>query len=82
MTYWLAETIFVSAKGYPDNTCRGVVQSLASEIENIYYLGDQDVYGVDILLCYSIGYNSYSSIIHKLKWIQFDALAKTEQIQH
>jgi hypothetical protein len=39
-------------------------------VENIYYLGDEDIYGVDILLCYSIGYHRYSTILQRVKWIE------------
>jgi len=46
-------------------------------MENIYYLGDQDVYGVDILLCYSIGYNSYPTLLNTIKWIQFEKLVNS-----
>lgn len=69
---WLRQTIFISAKGYPDTTCRAVIDSLQRAVPNLLYLGDEDIYGVDILLCYAIGYNNFETIVHNMKWIQLN----------
>ncbi len=71
---WFEQSIFLTSKGYPDNTCRGIVSHLCPMVENLYYLGDEDIYGVDILLCYAIGMNNYSTILHRINWIDLTAM--------
>lgn len=68
------ETIFLSAKGYPDSTSRSLVELLLPLVEEVYYLGDRDIYGIDILLCYSIGFQNWSTFLHRANWIQLQLL--------
>ena len=72
---WKA-TIFISAKGYPDATSRRVVNTLLPLVDEIYYLGDEDIYGADILLCYSISSNNSTTFLHRVNWIQLQALSE------
>jgi hypothetical protein len=37
-------------------------------------LGDSDIYGADILLCYSIGFNDWSTFLPRVQWIQLDKI--------
>lgn len=43
-------------------------------VDEIYYLGDSDIYGADILLSYSIGFNSWSTFVPKVRWIQLSRI--------
>ena len=59
----LKESIFISSKGYPDTTSRRV-------IDEIYYLGDSDIYGADIILYYSISVNQSTTFLSRVRWIK------------
>ena len=52
--------LLLTSKGYPDmltlSFLNELLEKLHSNIE-IYYLGDYDIYGADIMLNYSIGIN-------------------------
>jgi hypothetical protein len=69
------ETIFLSAKGYPDSTSRQVVDCLLDVVSEVYYLGDCDVYGADILLCYCIGSEERRGFLPRVNWVQLQELA-------
>ena len=49
----------MNSKGYPDMTALQLVNEIykLSQTQNInfYYIGDYDVYGIDIMLNYAIG---------------------------
>lgn len=49
-----SDVLLITAKGYPDRTTKVIISHLAKD-RFIYYLGDLDVFGFDILLTYSIG---------------------------
>lgn len=78
---WAHETILISSKGYPDTTSREIVESLSKIVENIYYLGDDDIFGVDILLCYSIGFNTLTTILNRIKWIDLTQIIDASQLE-
>lgn len=71
----MQESIFLSAKGYPDSTSRSLVELLLPFVQEVYYLGDRDIYGIDILLCYSIGFQNWSTFLPRVNWIQLQRLA-------
>ena len=37
-------------------------------------MGDSDIYGADILLCYSIGLERWSTFVQRVKWIQLEKI--------
>lgn len=47
--------VVITGRGYPDNTTRELVSRLVEFVKEVYYLGDYDVYGIDIMLNFSIG---------------------------
>lgn len=71
----------LSSKGYPDTTSREIVETLAKNVENIYYLGDDDIFGVDILLCYSIGFNTFTTILNRIKWLDLTRIIDASRIE-
>ncbi len=44
----------LTARGYPDYSARAMVTQLADSVP-VFYLGDHDPYGADILLEYALG---------------------------
>ena len=68
------ESIFMSGKGYPDSTSRTLVQLLLPLVQDIFYLGDSDIYGADILLTYSIGLNDWATFLPRVKWVQLEKI--------
>lgn len=53
--------IVIASKGYPDNTTRKMIEVLLPLVDEIFYLGDSDIYGLDILLCYTISSGQWTS---------------------
>lgn len=59
------EYILITAKGYPDYTTRELINQLIAHKPEarVYYLGDYDVYGFDIYMCYAMGYWGMKGIL-------------------
>lgn len=72
-------TIFISSKGYPDGTTKNLVTLLFPFIEEIYFMGDSDIYGLDILLCYAIAYKQWSCLLSKMYWVQLERLVQPKE---
>jgi len=73
--------ILVASKGYPDNTTRKIIEALLPLVDEIYYLGDSDIYGLDILLCYTIACGHWSSYFERVKWVQLTALVEKGKLE-
>ena len=72
----LKESIFISSKGYPDTTSRRVIEVFLPIVDEIYYIGDSDIYGADIILYYSISVNQSTTFLSRVRWIQLESLSE------
>ena len=73
--------IVVASKGYPDSTTRKIIEALLPLVDEIFYLGDWDIYGVDILLCYTISSGQGSSYFERVKWVQLANLVEAGKLE-
>ena len=73
--------IVVASKGYPDSTTRKIIEALLPLVDEIFYLGDWDIYGVDILLCYTISSGQGSSYFERVKWVQLTNLVEAGKLE-
>lgn len=66
------EYLILSAKGYPDQTTRNILLQLMNQkhVESIYYLGDYDVFGMDIFLFYTLGDWFCEGLLPKIEIIE------------
>jgi|JI9StandDraft_2_1071091.scaffolds.fasta_scaffold172077_2 DNA topoisomerase VI subunit A len=47
--------MLVTSKGYPDYNTQAFLKNILVHANGIYYLGDLDPYGFDIMLEYAVG---------------------------
>lgn len=71
------EYILICAKGYPDQTTRKMILSLADSIDVAYFLGDYDVFGFDIFLLYALGDWVCPGILAKIQIIKLSHAFKS-----
>jgi DNA topoisomerase VI subunit A len=79
--FWFKSAAFITSKGYPDSTCRAIVELLAKRVDKVYYLGDEDIYGVDILLTYAIGFNNFNTILPRIEWILLSSMIDQKNLE-
>jgi DNA topoisomerase VI subunit A len=89
----LESMIVVASKGYPDNTTRKVIEALLPLVDEVFYLGDCDIYGLDILLCYTVSSGQFvssgqcvssgqfGSYFERVKWVQLGGLVEEGRLE-
>lgn len=60
------EYLLMTAKGYPDVMTRELLHLIRGIFDQIYYLGDYDVFGFDIFCFYAFGDWSCPGVIDKI----------------
>lgn len=70
----IPQLLLITSKGYPDYSTQAFLKEVAPAASGIFYVGDLDPYGFDIMLEYAVGDSFEEFGVPTMDWLDVEQL--------